>query len=93
MTGEHIISELVAKPELRKEDPIRLMAFLLERQGGFQLPAISSRPLIFPDRPPRGITVPFQTGADIIALEESLAEAFLFGDVVCYIGHANNSFN
>ncbi len=69
------------------------LAFLVEREGGFQLPVISSRPLTFPDRPPQGIMVPLQTRADIIALEESLAEASLFGDVVCYIGHANNSFN
>ncbi len=93
MTGERIISELAAKPELHKEDSIRLMAFLVEREGGFQLPVISSWPLTFPDMPPRGITVPLQTRADIIGLKESLAEASLFGDVVCYIGHANNSLN
>ncbi len=73
MTGEHIISELVAKPELHEEGTIRLMAFLVEREGRFQLPIISSRPLIFPDRPPRVITFPFQTGTDIIVLEKSLA--------------------
>ncbi len=93
MTGERIISELPAKPEIHKEDSIRLMAFLVEREGKFQLPVISSRPLTFPDRPPRGITIPLQTMANIIALEESLAEASLFGDVVCYIDHAYNSFN
>ncbi len=65
----------------------------MEREGGFQLPVISSRLLTFSEKPPRGITVPLQTRADIIALEESLAEASLFGDVVCFIGHANNSFN
>ncbi len=93
MSGERIISKLPAKPELHKEDSIRLMAFLVEREGGFQLPVISSRALTFPDRPPRGITVPLRTRADIIALEESLTEASLFGVVVCYISHANNSFN
>ncbi len=35
MTGENIISELAAKPELHKEGTIRLMAFLVEREGGF----------------------------------------------------------
>ncbi len=92
MTGERIISELAAKPDLHKEDSIRLMAFLVEREGEFQLPVISSQPVTFPDMPLRGITVPLQTRADIIGLKESLAEASLFGDVVCYIGHANNSF-
>ncbi len=93
MTGERIIPELAAKPELQKEDSIRLMAFLVECEGEFQIPGISSRSLTFRDRPPRGITVPLQTRADIIALEESLTEASLFGDVVCFIGHANNPFN
>ncbi len=40
-----------------------------------------SRPLTFPERPPRGVTVPLDTRADIIALEESLAEASSFRDV------------
>ncbi len=74
MTGENIISELA---EFSKHDTIRLMAFVVEREGGFQLPVISSRPLTFPNRSPRGITVPLKTGTDIIALEESLAE-YLF---------------
>ncbi len=74
MTGENIISELAARPELSKHDTIRLMTFVVEREGGFQLPLISSRPLTFPDRSLRGITVPLKTGTDIIALEESLAE-------------------
>ncbi len=77
MTRENIISELTARPELNKEETIRLMAFVVEREGGFQLPLISSRPLIFPNRPPRGITVPLKTGTDIIAPEESLTE-YLF---------------
>ncbi len=77
MTGENIVSELTARPELNKEGTIRHMAFVVDREGGFQLPAISSRPLTFPDRSPRGITVPLKTGTDIIALEESLAE-YLF---------------
>ncbi len=80
MTGKNIVSELAARPELNKEEIIRLMAFVVERVGGFQLPVISSRPLTFPNRPPRGITVPLKTGTDIIALEESLAE-YLFLEV------------
>ncbi len=51
------------------EDTIRLMAFVVEREDRFRLPVISSRPLTFPERPPRGITVPLNTRADIIALE------------------------
>ncbi len=34
MTGENIISDLAAEPELHKEGTIRLMAFLVEREGG-----------------------------------------------------------
>ncbi len=87
MNAENIISELAANPQLHKEDPIRLRAFVVEREGDFPLPVISSRALTFLDRPPQGITVPLNTRADITALEESLAEASLFRDMVCYIGY------
>ncbi len=93
MTGENVLSELAARPELNKEDIIRLIVFGVERGGGFQLPVISSRLLTFPDRPPRGITVPLKIRVNIITLEESLPEVSLFNDVVCYIGHVINSFN
>ncbi len=91
MTGENIISKLAADPELNKEDTIRLGAFVVEREGDFQLPVISSRALTFLDRPPRGITVPLNTRADITVLQESLTEVSLFSYLVCYIGYVLNS--
>ncbi len=77
-----IIVKLAARPELQKNNTIKLRTFVVERDGDFDVPFISYRHVSQEERPPHGLQLPCKTRMDIHHLEKSLTQEQIFQELV-----------